>query len=74
MIKKLIKQLRCKHDWNAHGWSYIKCKQCDRTKYNPAKNAEILNKRCSKMVSEGHWTEQEASKIRNTSLIYADRL
>lgn len=32
---------KCNHDFNFHGWSYIKCKECGLVKEDEAMNAEL---------------------------------
>lgn len=45
----IFKKLFCDHDFDAHGWSYIKCKKCNRVKYNPKRNGELMAVKLNKM-------------------------
>lgn len=38
---KFIKQIFCKHDWDFRGWSFVRCKKCDKSEYNPDLNWEL---------------------------------
>ena len=72
VVKRIgfINKLLCKHDNINYGWSYIICKKCDRVRYNPSKNAELLNKFLTNMESKRHWETEKTEKIREKSRIY----
>lgn len=38
---KFINELLCKHEWTSHGWSYLRCKRCVKTKYSPRRNKNL---------------------------------
>lgn len=72
LVKRIgfINKLLCKHDDSNHGWSYIKCKKCERLRYNPDKNAEILNKKLSMMENKGLWKPEDTMKLRMRSAMF----
>lgn len=47
-------KLFCKHEWNPAGWSYLRCKKCNKQRYDPEKNAElrrpIFDKMCNSNI------------------------
>ena len=68
---EFIQKLICKHEWMAHGWSYIKCKSCDKVRHDPEKCSELHNKLINKMVDRGIWKEGEATRLRQRSGMFS---
>lgn len=52
-FKRIIKRTICDHEWQFHGWSYIKCKKCEQVKIDEAKNAELQQKFWEDRIIEG---------------------
>lgn len=38
-----VKRITCKHDFNFHGWSYVKCKNCGLVREDEKMNIELQN-------------------------------
>lgn len=49
----ILERLFCKHDWNWHGWSYVKCRKCGYTKINEELNAKLQREFWNKRVIDG---------------------
>lgn len=49
----IFKRLLCKHEWTWHGWSYVKCEKCEKTKYNPDLNAKLQSEFWEKRIIPG---------------------
>lgn len=53
-LKKMFKTIFCRHEWEFHGWGYVKCSKCAKVEDNPALNAELQRAFWEKRVIEGH--------------------
>lgn len=45
---------KCNHDWNFHGWSYVKCKICEKVEMNERLNADLQAKFWKQAIESGH--------------------
>ena len=64
MIKYIWYELlgRCKHRYGWHSFSYVKCTDCGKVKYDPTQAATKINNYCDTMVSAGAWKRSEVDK------------
>jgi len=60
----IINKLFCKHDWTNKGFSYIECKLCGKTKYNPKLSTELRNETINMMINKGLWNKEEVDKFK----------
>ena len=54
-----FKQLFCKHVWRKNGFSYIKCKLCERVKTDHKLNAKLRNEFVNSMIDRGVWESED---------------
>lgn len=57
------KRIFCKHEWIHHGWSYIKCTKCERTKLDEEKNEELMGKWLKKRRETTGESKEEINKF-----------
>jgi hypothetical protein len=51
----MFKKLFCKHDYEGRGFTYARCKKCDKQIRNPEIAQKKINDFCDGMVNAGHW-------------------
>ena len=61
-MKKFIKKLFCKHEWEGRGFSYARCALCDKSKYAPEIAIKRINNFINSMVNERLWDKEETKK------------
>lgn len=60
-----LKQLFCKHEWSWRGWSYVRCKKCDKSDYNPELNWELQKHIWERYNDDPILKEQTANLLRD---------